>query len=158
MPPDRYGESYAPHCLEIYRLYVQGADRISDRRQASNSFFLSINTALTAFMGYVSEGTVDLPADMFYIILSIAGILLCFFWNRLIRSYKDINSAKFAVIHEMEKELPWRPYDAEWEHVKSVAEGRMYFRFSSIEGSVSWVFAGLYVGIAILAIWQIAVA
>jgi hypothetical protein len=41
-------------------------------------------------------------------------------WYRLVRSYKDLNSAKFKVIHEIEKSLPISPYDAEWEAVGSI--------------------------------------
>ena len=43
--PDKYGGEYQNHLLEQYKLYVQMADKISERRQSANSFFLTVNTA-----------------------------------------------------------------------------------------------------------------
>src|ERR1700731_2937994 len=39
--------------LEQYKLYLQMVDKIGDRRQSANSFFLSINTGLCALLGYM---------------------------------------------------------------------------------------------------------
>jgi hypothetical protein len=47
----QYGDQYTAHRLEQYKLYVEMADRIGARRQAANTFFLTINTALLAFLG-----------------------------------------------------------------------------------------------------------
>jgi hypothetical protein len=33
------------------------------------------------------------------------GLILCFIWYSLVNSYKDLNAAKFAVIHELENQL-----------------------------------------------------
>ncbi len=53
---DRYGDNYQAHYLEIYKLYVEMADRISSRRHNTNSFFLTINSAVIAVLGYVQFG------------------------------------------------------------------------------------------------------
>src|SRR6202048_1980075 len=34
------------------------------------------------------------------------GPIVCFIWYSLVDSYKDLNTAKFAVIHELENQLP----------------------------------------------------
>ena len=49
-----------------------------------------------------------------YWIIALAGMVLCFLWYRIVRSYGDLNTGKFKVIHEIESYLPLRPYDAEW--------------------------------------------
>jgi hypothetical protein len=50
--PSDYGEErYQNHLLEQYKLNVQMANKISERRQSANSFFLTVNTALIAFLG-----------------------------------------------------------------------------------------------------------
>jgi hypothetical protein len=36
------------------------------------------------------------------ILIPAAGLIVCFIWRSLVDSYKDLNTAKFAVIHEME--------------------------------------------------------
>ena len=101
-----YGENFRTHCLEIYKIYLEMADRISSRRQTANSFFLSINTAIIAGTGYVKFSSIGLSNDYFVIIVGVSGILICYIWYRLIRSYKDLNSGKFKVIHEIEKICP----------------------------------------------------
>ena len=132
---DDYGNDYKSHCLEIYKLYVEKADAISSRRQSANSFFLAVNTAVLGVIGYVSksDGGTKLA-------IGIAGVLLCFFWYRLIRSYKQINSVKFNVIGVIEKELPLSPYDAEWEALGRGKDPKLYKPFTKTEMVVPWVF------------------
>lgn len=36
----------------IYKIYIDMAERLSASRQLVNSYFLSINTAIVAFIGY----------------------------------------------------------------------------------------------------------
>src|SRR6266853_7031587 len=77
-------EKYQAHLFEQYKLYVDMADRISSRRQTANSYFLSINTALLGFVGYV--GTKDTTGYLW--LVAAAGIALSYLWYRLIRSYR----------------------------------------------------------------------
>ena len=126
------------HLLEQYKLYVEMADRISSRRQSANSFFLSVNTAIIALISYVNLG--DKNVSGFYWLISIAGMAICFMWYRLVRSYKDLNTAKFKVIHEMEAKLPVAPYDLEWEKVGKGENPKLYLPFTHIEICIPWVF------------------
>ena len=48
-------EKYQEHLLEQYKLYVEMADRVSQRRLTTNSYFLSINSAILAFVGYITS-------------------------------------------------------------------------------------------------------
>ncbi len=137
-PEEQYGDNYRQHLLEQYKIYVEMADRISARRQSANSFFLSLNTAVIALVGYMGFG--DKDATTLYWFVSMAGMVLCFTWYRLIRSYKDLNTAKFLVIHEMEKELPFAPYDLEWEKVGGGENPRLYLQFTRIEMRSPWIF------------------
>ena len=126
--------------LELYKLSVEMADRISSRRLTANSFFLTINTGIVAFAGYLSLSTDKELAVGQYWIVALAGIILCYMWYRLIRSYADLNRAKFAVIHEMEKDLPYKVFDAEWVAVGEGKDPKKYLPFTKIEMSVPWVF------------------
>jgi len=44
-----YGTSYRDHLLAQYQLYVEGMEKISDRRQNANNYFITINTVLIIF-------------------------------------------------------------------------------------------------------------
>ena len=96
-------EKHQSHLIEQYKLYVEMADRVSARRQASSSFFLSVNTAIVGIVEYLNFGTTSKPDGGFFFAVAIAGVVLSLLWYRIIRSYRDLNAAKFKVIHEVEK-------------------------------------------------------
>lgn len=102
------------HLLDQYKLYVEMADRISQRRTTANSYFLSVNSAILAFVGYLtSKESLD-----YLWLLAVAGGTLTLLWYSIILSYRNLNTAKWGVVHEIEKRLPISPYDAEWEAVE----------------------------------------
>lgn len=59
---DEYGPSYRDHSLEIYKSYLEMTDRISERRQKTNAFFLAVNTALIALLAKDALGGSADPA------------------------------------------------------------------------------------------------
>lgn len=134
-------EKWHAHLLEQYKLYVEMADRISQRRTTANSYFLSINSALLGFVGYLThKGSVE-----YLWVLAIAGITLSFLWFSIIRSYKNLNTAKWLVVHEIEKRLPISPYDAEWDYVRRGENPSLYRPITHVESWVPWVFAILHI-------------
>lgn len=140
--PGAYGERYREDFLSQYKDYVASADRISERRHSANLFFMSVNTALLGITGYltgVGDGHLWLAA--------IAGAAFSVTWRVLIGSYRSLNTAKFAVIHDMEQHLPLAPYDAEWAHIKAVGS---YKPFSAVESWVPLVFVVLHSVVAVV--------
>jgi hypothetical protein len=96
---------------DIYKILIDMADKVSQRRQNANSFYLSVNTAITGASAYLSASTTG-AANV--LVISLAGILVCLSWKRSIDSYKDLNSGTFHVITELEKVLPIPAFTAEW--------------------------------------------
>ena len=45
-----YGDNYQAHLLEQYKLYVEMADRISQRRDHANRFYASAVSAIVALL------------------------------------------------------------------------------------------------------------
>ncbi len=135
--PSDYGPEYRSHCLEMYRIYSEITDNVSNRRQSANTFFLTINTAIIGAVGWLDGRSVSWDWA-----ISLAAMLICYTWYRLVRSYRDLNSAKFKVLHEMEKELPFSPFDAEWEAVGRGKDASRYLPFTRIETRVP-VFFGV---------------
>ena len=151
VPKETYGSEYGAHLLEQYKLYVQMADKISERRQTSNAFFLTINTSLVAMLGVVWSPADRLIGPAWYVIVGVLGLIICFSWYRLLRSYRDLNSGKFRVVHAIEHHLPIRPYDAEWTSVGRGENPKLYLPFTHIETKVPWVFFVLYLVVILIA-------
>jgi hypothetical protein len=163
-PPDEWGlftevpdapeypaqEKYQAHLLEQYKLYVEMADRVSGRRQTTNSYFLSINSALLAFVGYI---TTQGPSAAYLWLVGGAGILLSMLWFQIVTSYRDLNSAKFKIIGEIERRLPLNLYAAEWNMVGRGTNPKLYRPLSHIERGVPWVFIGLHVYVVIRSVF-----
>lgn len=138
-------DMFQVHLLDQYKLYIEMADRVSARRQAANSYFVTLNTALLGFVGYVT--TKDSNEYMW--LLGIVGVVLSYLWYRIIVSYRDLNSAKFKVVHEIEKRLPISPYDAEWEAMGRGKDSSLYKPLTHIELGVPWVFLVLHFSVAL---------
>jgi len=130
------------HLLEQYKAYLESAENISSRRQTANSFFVTINTALIALISYIHLGNTNTTS--YYWLVALAGIAISFMWYRLIRSYRDLNSAKFQVLHQIEKRLPISPFDAEWEAGGRGKDSSLYLPFTHIEVGIPWVFLFLH--------------
>ena len=139
-----YGDKYIEHLLEQYKIYVTSTEKISDRRQKANEFFLTLNSALVTLLGFVISksnqniiiSTVSLGA--------IAGITMCYLWYRIVLSYKGLNDGKFKVIHAIEARLPLALYDTEWEIIGRGKNKKVYWPFTHIELKVPWVFIAIY--------------
>src|SRR4051812_49472784 len=71
--------------LEQYKLYVEMADRISQRRGLTNTFFLTLNTAIFALVGGLRH---DRPEQPWWLVLPLTAMLgQCLAWFWLVRSY-----------------------------------------------------------------------
>ena len=127
--------------LELYKLMVEMADRVSQRRQAANSFYLSINTLLVGGSAYLR---MNITSHVSEILVSIAGILVCIYWNRSIISYKTLNTAKFGVINEIELSMVIQPFTDEWSKLDPDGDGKKHKSFYETERFVPRVFIGIY--------------
>jgi hypothetical protein len=141
MPAEHSGTQF-----ELYKLAVEMADRISARRGVANSFFLTVNTGIVTLVA----------SNDFRWYVPVAGLVFAATWWALLRSYRELNRAKFAVILAMEQSLPARIYADEWDHLRSEPV-RFALRLDSvrswvaqyqergrIERLVPWVFAVIY--------------
>src|ERR1019366_3230044 len=100
--------------LEQYKLYVEMADRISARRNLTNTFFLTLNTAIFAAIGALWKDQTKI-ASWLLVFPLLAFVVQCGAWFFLVRSYRQLNSAKYTVIGVLEERLPASPYwKAEW--------------------------------------------
>ena len=146
---ESYGEKYHEHYLELYKMYANTAEKISDRRQSNNSFFLTLNTAIIAVVSYLQLGEEAGKSTELYWLISLSGIIVCYAWYRLIKSYKQLNSGKFKIVNLIEKNLPIAPYDAEWEALGRGKNHQLFIPFNKIETIVPWLFMGIHITVLI---------
>jgi hypothetical protein len=143
-------EKYQAHLLEQYKLYVEMADRVSQRRLTTNQYFLSINSALLAFVGYVTSKE---QISSYLALVGIAGIVLSVLWWQILTSYRDLNTAKFNLLHRVESRLPLNLFMAEWNSMGRGTDPKLYRPLSHIERTVPWVFVVLHAYVVLRAIW-----
>ncbi|MEU7649231.1 RipA family octameric membrane protein [Streptomyces huasconensis] len=104
--------------LELYKLAVDMADRISARRGSANAFFLSVQTT---FIALISLGFPRVSGAPWWVpppSLSLAGTALSAAWWMQLRSYRDLNTAKFACIIKLEERFPVKIFADEWEELR----------------------------------------
>lgn len=137
--------------MEIYKLSVEMADRISARRATANTFFLTVNTTLVAVVGLYQPHpwSTHLP-----VVVCIAGIAVAVSWWLLLKNYRKLNEAKFTVINKIEDEyLPITPFMDEWAILgqDKTPKGKMarvrigLRQLGAVERIIPIVFGGLYV-------------
>jgi hypothetical protein len=142
-----------PTALALYKMAVEMADRVSVRRATANTYFLTVHTTLATVVAvFIASPDRAAEADAVpMVLIAVVGVLLSVVWWVLLRSYRDLNAAKFEVILEMEKSLPSQPYGDEWASLKKdpVAKWRgRYAELGTIERVVPAAFAVVYVGLA----------
>jgi hypothetical protein len=132
--------------LEIYKLSVEMADRVSARRGLANAFFLSIQTA---FVGAVGISLVDLRQEPLWTapLIAVAGVAISMTWWLQLRSFRDLNRAKFEVINAIEVQLPVQIFTDEWRYLTQTPVPSWRTRYVELgfsERMIPWVFVLLH--------------
>lgn len=134
---EQYGSEYRNHILEQWKTAVDMSNAISDRRTNVNNIFLTINSILLALVNFQFE-----KKSMGY---ALIGCAICGIWILNLKNFKQLNSAKFKVINELEKKLPANVFDYEWEVVGRGNNGKKYKRMTKIEQAIPFTFVLIYV-------------
>lgn len=145
---DNYGskEQYFNHILEQYKMAVEMADRVSARRNLTNTFFLTLHTLLITTIGFVYEKGPKTTDSWLNVFLLIPLLSLCYSWWRMIRSYRQLNTAKYEVIGEYESRLPSSPYwCAEWKLLGEGKNKKIFRTLTDIENWVPIIFCFIYI-------------
>ena len=129
--------------LALLELYLDTAEKVSDRRAQANSWMLSVNGATVALYGYLEADKMAVGAGQKAIWLwaiPAAGAIVCFAWMALLASYRKLNRAKFEVLMQLEAYLPVPPFTREREIYRSDKRRS----FSQIEIWIPGCFVLLY--------------
>ena len=143
MADDRTGEA-----LEIYKLQAELADRVSQRRLGTNRTYASLLVGLMLFLSTLVRIDNSTWQDgLVFCVVGILGTLLAVSWDRVVRSYGQLNAGKFKALQELEKNLAYPFFEREWHFLGQGKKASRYLRLSRVERSMPWVFFGLYVAV-----------
>lgn len=125
--------------LEQYKIAVEMSDKISSRRDGANKLFVSLCSGLLLMLN-VDQG-------LYHIQLAtcVVGVFLSIVWASLIWNYKQLNSAKFKVIHLMERQLEYPVFTQEWDFLGKGENKKLYSKLTVVEGWLPFVFLVLFV-------------
>ena len=121
--------------LEQYKLFIESAEKTSDKRIMQNNIYLTINLA---FISYISTQNFDIKQA---IIMIITGILICAIWFCTINNYSKRNKVKFEIINESGY---GKLYNEEWKRIGVLTSLTTYEKISS------FIFIILYIGMFII--------
>ena len=145
---EEYGDRYHDHLLDQYKLFVETSQHVSDRRQNANNYLLTLTSSLVLlYITFLST----FGHHWWNVFIPVTGVVVCFIWYSLVCSYKDLNTAKFVVIHELEEQLPVSLFKYEW-HVCGKGKKIGYVPLTHLERGIPIAFAILFVVLGVHAI------
>lgn len=138
------------HLLTQYKLYVQMADNLSQRREASNRYYLTLITSPGLILLIATQIIPDVPIPAFMpVFVGAIGIVISMAWHTSIKSYRDINEAKFKVILDIEKSLHCKGFTKEWRHLKA----KKHTDLTQTERIIPWLAGASYVLLIIFSLY-----
>jgi hypothetical protein len=132
--------------LALFELYLATAEKVSDRRAQANTWMLSVNSAIVALYGYLQADKLAVPnaqKTVWLWAIPVAGAIVSVAWVVLLTSYRKLNYAKFAVLQEIEADLPFQPFRREREVYTAVRRRAL----SYVETAIPVCFVLLYLAI-----------
>lgn len=130
--------------LEIYKMYHDSIEKVTEKRQKANSFFLTLNTGILAVIGFLFQK--DAPTELrpLFLLLPFAGIISGIFWLKMVMSYRQLNSGKFIILNMIEEYLPIAPYRSEWKELEEGKNKKKYHPLTNIERWIPILFIIVY--------------
>lgn len=105
--------------FEQYKLVVGIADNLTERRSRLNQFYITLLSSIFAVILLVLKGEIDGSVARFSLLtVSLIGMVISYVWRENVKSYKALSKAKFDLINDMEKELPYPYFTKEWSELK----------------------------------------
>lgn len=131
-----------------YSMFVNSAEKNSDRRNHFNTFFIALHSllisGLSLFEGFIFA----------YIIpICILGCALALLWLQMLSNYRRLNKAKYEIIQNIETMLPLNLYKREWELYlknKHRLNPLRYLSFSRLEMILPYVLILIYLTLIII--------
>lgn len=101
--------------LEQYKIMVGSTEKVTDQRMRVNNLFFTVTSSILSISLVVGKAfEFSLAGSFGMLVLSIMAFIVTFFWEKLVRSYGKLNTGKFTVIDQIEKQLRTNMFEHEW--------------------------------------------
>jgi hypothetical protein len=141
------------HILEQYKSLVSDVGNVGTRYATANGFYLSVLTALLGVLAYVGAGKpIDQTTYPVIALVALFAMGICWIWYRTIRFYGRLFGAKFAVLKELELDLPVKVYATEDKRVYGPPDGvePLTRHEAKVPRFLSWFFGAIAAAALIL--------
>ena len=146
-------DSEQDRLLEIYKLHAELADRVSQRREGTNRLYVSLILGLIVFLAtFIRFGFGDISEWLVLITIGGIGVLLSVSWFVVIRSYRQLNSEKFRVLHDLEKYLPYQFFTLEWDPQSQGKKSNRYWKLTHVEVILPSIFCVVFLALIVYSI------
>ena len=141
--------------LEIYKLHAELADRVSQRREGANRIYVSLLVGLVILLAALLRfGIGDAPVKLVLCTVGVFGVLLSASWFVVVKSYQQLNTEKFRVLHDLETRLAYQFFTLEWDPDAKGAKSNRYWRLTYVEQTLPFIFLALFAGLTLYALFQ----
>lgn len=121
------------YLLEQYKSYMVNLNEIGNQHSQTRAFYVSIISALLVFLSYTGSQKAFAISITGQFAVALLGTILCVAWYIHTLSYGKLFFAKFFILKEMEKGLPFQIFEKEWEKLEDIK----FKQFMKIESFVS---------------------
>ncbi len=143
--------------FEEYKFFVDDTARLSERRQTVTNTYITVNGAIIGLITFLVKdaGIARLSIALITTLpLFAAGAIVCFFWYRLLMSYKRLIGFRFEQLQLIEQTLRGchQMFTLESKHLYSKAPKKEQIEISRIERQLPLLFGLVYATLLLIII------
>lgn len=132
--------------FDLYRLLVEEVREARRARRELSNAFLTLNLAGVGALGFLAKGDVQSLRDPALLLWFLAALVFtCWIWRTSNRYYTHMLAAKYAILYDVEKQLPAQPIAKEWERLHKLKPLKSF----SLEYAMPVLFALGYLVMAV---------
>jgi len=134
--------------FDEYKFFAQVTHELSQRRQAATQTYLTVNTVISAALGFLVKdmsfrgGGLVLVSLPFFLV----GVLACTIWHKIITQYKALAGWRYEQLIAMEQAMPqsYQMYKKERDEYFKSQAAKGHVSFSQLELWLPRLFLALY--------------
>lgn len=146
-------DSSKDQLLEIYKLHTELADRVSQRREGANRLHVSLLSGFLVFLAALLRfGSGEVTTPTLLLFSGIIGMAISGSWYIVIRSYRQLNTGKFAALDELEQKLDYPFFRREWQLLERGGNRNRYWKLTVVETFLPSIFFVLFFSFLVIAL------